>query len=142
MKKIIVWSLVSLFALTFVSCKSTLPERFDSFVASVEQGAENYSKEEWARADTTFAHLRKEYDKKKESLDTEQKHQIEAAIGKYNGLRAKGGLKGIFDGLMDGVNTLIDGVKGAAKNVDGFVQGLTGSGSESAAEPAPAEPAK
>ena len=119
-----------LITMAAVSCKSTLPSRFESFVANVEKNQAEFTDDDWTKADEQFAKLKEEYEQKKESLNSEQKQAIDAAIGKYQGLRVKNGIKDLFDDIVGGVSDI---ASQAVEAVGGFLKGLAG-GSDAAAE--------
>ena len=88
MKKVVFWMMAALLVATAaVSCKSTLPGRFESFVDQVEKKSANYSDDEWTKADAKFDQLKEEYDQKKSSLKPDEKDRIEASISQYKGLK-------------------------------------------------------
>ena len=106
--------------LSFTSCKETLPQRFDSFVNKVEKNAASYSAADWEAANAKFEKLVDEYQQNKDSYNTEQKKQINAAVGKYLGLVAKSGIST----AIDAVNGFIDQIPSLFEGIGGFLKGL------------------
>lgn len=102
-------------AVLFVSCKETLPKRFDSFVNKVEKNCDSYSQEDWNKANTEFEKLVQEYQDNKASYNQDEQNQIRADIAKYTGLVTK-----------CGINDVINSMNGFLKEVPSFLEGLGG----------------
>ena len=84
MKRVVFWMMAALLIATAaVSCKMTLPGRFESFVEKVEKNQADFTEDDWIKADEQYAQLEEEYEQIKESLNAKQKRIIDGAIGKY-----------------------------------------------------------
>lgn len=84
------YSLALLAALVFLSsCRSTLPGRFESFVATVEETCSNssYSEEYWMRTDDKFRKLYDEFQENRSSFSSDLKREINSRIARYEYLR-------------------------------------------------------
>ena len=72
-------------AIVLVSCKETLPRRFDSFVSTVEEESNLllYTEEYWMDKDSRFKRLYDEYQEKRSSFSSDEKRDLNAAIARY-----------------------------------------------------------
>lgn len=113
MKKITLFLMMAALVLLAVSCKETLPKRFDSFVNKVEKNCASYSEEDWNKANDQFSKLVDEFNENKNSYSQEEQNQINDDIAKYLGLVAK-----------SGINTAIDAVNGLINQIPSFLEGL------------------
>ena len=113
MKKITLFLMMVALVLLAVSCKETLPKRFDSFVNKVEKNCASYSEEDWNKANDQFGKLVQEFEDNQASYNQEEQKQIRADIAKYVGLVAGSGL-----------NAAIDAVNGFINQIPSFFDGL------------------
>ena len=113
MKKVTLFLTMAALFLLAVSCKETLPKRFDSFVNKVEKNCDSYSADDWDKANAEFEKLTQEYNDNKSAYSQEEQNQINVAMAKYIGLVAKSGL-----------NTAIDAVNGLINQIPSFLEGL------------------
>ena len=120
MKRILFMMLAVVAVLSLTSCKETLPNRFDSFVDKVEKNAGSYTEADWNAANDKFEKLVDEYQENKDSYTSEEKKQINAAIGKYLGLVAKSGI----NTAIDAVNGFLDQIPSLFEGIGGFLKGL------------------
>ena len=113
MKKVTLFLMMAALVLLAVSCKETLPKRFDSFVNKVEKNCASYSENDWDKANSEFEKLVEEFNENKNSYSQEEQNQINADMAKYIGLVAK-----------SGINTAIDAVNGFINQIPSFLEGL------------------
>lgn len=121
MKKLFDLSFMALICLlVFTSCdqKQYALDRFVDFVEKTEKKAPEYTKEDWKEADMEYEKLIAELDKYEYSSNEAQR--ISELKGKYAGIKTK-----------NTINTIIDGIDKAAKElkgtIEGFKDGLSGS---------------
>ena len=101
--------LVLLFLIILHSCsiesKKTYISKFDEFVSETSSNCKDFSEKDWAKVDTTFAHLENEDLKKwQNELTPDESKHINELKGKYYALKVKAG----FKDLKNGLNDLID----------------------------------
>jgi outer membrane protein assembly factor BamD (BamD/ComL family) len=113
MKKFSFILMMAALVLMAVSCKETLPKRFDSFVNKVEKDCASYSEEDWNKANTKFEKLVNEFNENKSSYSQEEVNQINADIAKYVGLVTS-----------SGINNVINAVNGFINQIPSFLEGL------------------
>jgi len=121
MKRII--ALLVAFAAAMVvmsSCKETLPKRFEIFVNQVEKKADNLSEDDWKKVNEHFDKLLQEYKENRDSYTSEEKKQMNEAIGRYAGIVAKSGFKSAIEAL----NGMIDQIPSLLDSIGGFFKGL------------------
>ena len=127
MKRIIALLLLTaVTVMAVVSCKETLPARFDRFVNYVEKHCDKFSQDDWTKANNQFSKLVDEYTNNRTSYNADEKKQINAAITKYAGLVAKSGVKT----AVDAVNGLIDQIPSLLEGLGNFLKELGLSDSE------------
>lgn len=90
-----------LLCLFVCSCTSSLPNRFDSFVSSVEKHYESYSEDDWDRVSDKFEELFEEYRENRSSFNSEQKKDINDALVRYGKVVAKSGFESVVDAYND-----------------------------------------
>lgn len=113
MKRITLFLMMAAVALLAVSCKETLPKRFDSFVNKVEKNCASYSEDDWNKANTKFEELVNEFNENRSSYSQEELNRINADIAKYVGLVTS-----------SGINNAINAVNGFIKQIPSFMEGL------------------
>ncbi len=90
MKRII----IILCALAMVSCATApLSNRIDELAADVEQNYQDYTDEDWELSQDEYELLLQEYEENYQNYTKEEKDAINRAIGRYNGLLIKEGIK-------------------------------------------------
>lgn len=114
MKKILV--LLSVLAL-FVACDgiSSIPKQFTQLADKVEKKGESFSAEQWEQISDQLDALTEKYNENIDKFNSEQKKEVNTAIGKIQAGILKAGL----GEAADAVNELVEGAKG-------FLEGLTG----------------
>ena len=114
MKRITVFFLMAIVAvIAMTSCEETLPARFDKFVANVEKRCDQFSEDDWSKANAQFEKLVNEYTENRSSYNADEQKQIRSAIAKYVGLAAKSGVKTVLDsvnGLIEQIPSLLEGI--------------------------------
>ena len=114
MKKILV--LLAAIAL-MVACDgiSSLPKQFTQLADKVEKKGETFSAEQWEQISDQLDALTEKYNENIDKFNSEQKKEVNTAIGKIQAGILKAGL----GEAADAVNELVEGAKG-------FLEGLTG----------------
>lgn len=103
-----------LLCLFVCSCTSSLPNRFDSFVSSVEKHYESYSEDDWDRVSDKFEELFEEYRENRSSFNSEQKKDINDALVRYGKVVAKSECKDIkdtYEEIASQIPSLIEDMK-------------------------------
>lgn len=72
------------FIALFSSCKDNLPQRFDSFVSSVENNYSDYTEEYWISADEKYYRLVNEFEERRSSYTSDVKREINSIIARYD----------------------------------------------------------
>lgn len=95
--------LVALLAVILTaSCTASLPARFTRLADKVESKGANFTEAQWEKANARFRELVQEYKDNYDSLDSDQKKEINAAIMKYCVAVAKSGVGNAID-VMHGI---------------------------------------
>ena len=117
--------ILSVMTILFVAlCYSCDPvksyiEEFDAFVTETEASSENYSEEDWEKADEKFASfVDEEYKKVAKKLTREDRKTVNQIKAKYLALRTKAVAKGLIDNMDQKLEEIIDGY-------DTFIEELT-----------------
>lgn len=88
------FKLFLLFVVTLVtSCKPSLPTRINKYVLGVESSCTDWTAEDWELSQEEYAKLLEEYEMNYDSYTKEEKDAINKAIGRYNGLLIRQGMK-------------------------------------------------
>jgi outer membrane protein assembly factor BamD (BamD/ComL family) len=120
MKRILFILLAAVAVFSLTSCNEALPKRFDKFVDQVEKNADKFSEADWNKANEKFEKLVDEYKEKIDTYTSEEKKQVNAAIGKYIGLVTKSGI----NTAIDAVNNFLDQIPSLFEGIGGFLKGL------------------
>ena len=108
--KIVLLSAVLLLA----GCASTSPRTFERVVANAEQNGQQYSREDWERADESFEHFCQRYDYAQlQKMSEEEQREVGRLMARYTKARAKSAMKDL-DGF----------IKTGATLLEGFLEGL------------------
>ena len=115
MKKLILFILgLVVTGLLMVSCKASLPSRFESFVKSIETNYLAFSEDDWGKANEQFKELFSEYMNNRSLYNIEEKKSINSAITRYTKIVAKSGLDEVISTMEEishQIPSLIDEVK-------------------------------
>lgn len=113
--------MLALVAVAMVACTEPATRCVDSitsFIAQVEAQGMSYGDAEWAAADQEFERLCAEAEANYESMTPEQQRAVTKAMGEYNGIKLRLGLKSI----QQEATKILDK---APSLVEGFFDGLT-----------------
>lgn len=113
-----------------VSCRSTLPARFEQFVNRVEKNASSYSQEEWQKASTHFSKLMEQYEKAHDKLSQEERSRIEKAIGRYRAIAVKSGIKDVIRSLDNAISEFSSRFNDYLDGAESFLKELLDTGSQ------------
>lgn len=106
--------LIATSVLLMSSCVSSLPDRFDSFINSIEKESVSYSEKDWAKANEKFEKLFNEYKENRSSFSYEEKKRINTSIARYAKIVAKSNINVIIDSareVYEQLPILMDGLK-------------------------------
>ena len=98
---------------------SSLPKQFTALADKVEKKGESFSAEQWEQVSDKLEELTELYTENIDKFNSEQKQEINSAIGKIQAGILKAGIKE----AAGAVNELVEGAKG-------FLEGLTGDSEE------------
>ena len=106
-------------ALLMTACAFSLPGKFTELADKVADKGADYTPAQWEKANAQFEDLVQQYIDKYDKLSTDDKKEINAAIGKYTATALK---CGVTDGLKQinallkqvpsALNTALEGAKG------------------------------
>lgn len=119
------FTFVFIFLLFTVSCSNLPPiskkayiRNFTSFVNNIDDNYENYTQEDWEKADLRYARFTGQYFEKFESkLTKEDTRKINLLKGKYLGLKIKGKSKKVIEDV-------ISTIKNTANEAEGLIETL------------------
>ena len=115
MKKLnVIIVLLVMFLLT--SCEIPTSTKFDNHLKKVENNCENWTEEEWEMSKEKYRQLLKEYEENYENMTPEERAEVNKAIGRYNGILMKKGIKKVdetFDDFIDRFPSLFEGFMSA-----------------------------
>lgn len=107
-----------------VSCKNATEKyvnSFESFVQRTERNAQNYTDEQWKRADTQFeAFTGERYEKIEHKLTSEQKKKVAELTARYYKLRVKSTGSELIESIKNGLNYIEGFTKGILGNDNGI----------------------
>ncbi len=102
--------------LFLVSCSSApLSARIDAFVAEVEMNHETFTSEDWEAVQYEYELLLQEYEVNYSTYSSEEKDAINKAIGKFNGLLVRRGIRNAESAIQElgeRLPSLIEGFMG------------------------------
>ncbi len=96
--------LLVMFFLT--SCEIPTCVKFDNYVDKVEENCENWTEEDWEISKEKYHDLLEEYEANYENMTPEERDAINKAIGRYNGILVKKGLKKVDESINDFIDRL------------------------------------
>ena len=96
-----------LFLMLFLtSCEIPTSLKFDYHLKKVENNSDNWTEEEWDMSKERYRELLKEYEANYDNMTQEEKDAINKAIGRYNGILVKKGIKKVDETVSDFVDRL------------------------------------
>ena len=106
--------------LMMTACTGTLPGRFTRLADKVEAKGKEMSKEQWDKCNEKFEALIEEYSDNYDSLDKNQKKEINKAIARYS----KAALMSGISTAADTVNTILEEAPGVLNDILDGVGGI------------------
>lgn len=85
--------LFSLPLLWCVSCSTSIENKLDKHIDKVEQECDNYTSEDWEKANKEFEKLLTQFEENYDTMAPEEREAALKAVGRYYGLAAKQGLQ-------------------------------------------------
>lgn len=114
MKKIARLLLIAIVAmLSFSSCASMLPARFDSLATNVEKHGDNYTLRQWERKNDKFKGLCQEYKENFPKYTRTQRSRIHNSMATYVKSAAKTGAITVADAVSEISNQITEMVEDA-----------------------------
>ena len=105
MKKLNV--IIALFVMLFLtSCEIPTSAKFDYHLKKVEKNSENWTEEEWEMSKEKYRQLLKEYEENYDNMTQEERDAVNKAIGRYNGILMKKGIKKVDESINDFIDRL------------------------------------
>ena len=96
-----------LFVMLFLtSCEIPTSVKFDNYVDRVEENCDSWTEEEWEMSKEKYSQLLEEYEANYENLTPEERDAINKAIGRYNGILMKQGIKKVDKSINDFIDRL------------------------------------
>ena len=96
-----------LFVMLFLtSCEIPTSVKFDNHLKKVEANSENWTEEEWEMSKEKYRQLLKEYEENYDNMTPEERSKINKAIGRYNGILMKKGIKKVDESINDFIDRL------------------------------------
>ena len=127
MKKLIVYALLLVFTLSCAN-ERNLPKRIDRFVSDTVESADYMSISDWELSTEEYETLLDEFFENYDIYTPEQRQQVYAAIGRYNGALVKHGMTDLANELSDfskEFQSLLDEVPDALNSlIEGFQAGF------------------
>lgn len=96
--------LLVMFLLT--SCEIPTSVKFDYHLKKVENNSENWTEEEWEMSKEKYRQLLKEYEENYDNMTQEERDEVNKAIGRYNGILMKKGIKKVDESINDFIDRL------------------------------------
>jgi hypothetical protein len=121
MKKIV---LLAIAALLVAACAFSLPGKFTQLADKAAAKGADWSPEKWEKANAQFEKLVQQYVDKYEKLSTEDKKEINAAIGKYTATALKCGVSGGLTQINDLLKQVPSAIDTAVEGAKGFLEEL------------------
>ncbi len=102
------------------SCAPTsLSTRIDDYVSEVEGNYQKWTEKDWELSQQEYEQLLLEYEANYNSLSQEEKDKINRAIGRYNGLLLKEGIKEAESAIKEFGNQLPSLIEGFMSAFEG-----------------------
>ena len=96
-----------LFVMLFLtSCEIPTSVKFDNYVDRVEENCDGWTEEEWEMSKEKYSQLLEEYEANYENMTQEERDAINKAIGRYNGILMKQGIKKVDKSINDFIERL------------------------------------
>lgn len=110
---------VLLVSMLLAGCASTSPRTFERVVADAEQNGQQYSQEDWERADENFEHFCQRYDYAQlQKMSEEEQREVGRLMARYTKARAKSALKDVDGALRTGAALLKGFLEGLGMEVE------------------------
>ena len=113
MKKVLFFALVLTIATACSQTKDSYLEGFKLFVESVQKNAQDYTKDDWEKADEQFTKLKDSYNNFSKQMTSDEKGEVIKLESTYAALK----LKKIGDDLKESTKDAFEKVKDTAKDV-------------------------
>ncbi len=97
---------IGLLIVLLASCTSPLSNRMNDYVDKVEDDCQSWTEQDWELSQAEYAKLLEEYEQNYESYSPEERDAINKAIGRYNGILVKKGLKKVDESINDFIDRL------------------------------------
>lgn len=103
MKRFLLAALSVLSAVTLlVACgSSTIGDRMDRYVDKIERECDNYSEADWKKVSEKIDDFAEEFDGCRKELAPEQREKFVKAMGRFDRIAIRSGLKNLFDAFED-----------------------------------------
>lgn len=111
-------------AALMTACALSLPGQFTELADKVAAKGANYTPEQWEKSNAQFEKLVQRYEEKYETLSTDDKKEINAAIGKYLATALKCGVSDGLKQINNILNSIPSAVNSAAEGTKSFLEEL------------------
>ena len=98
--------IVLLVMLFLTSCEIPTSVKFDYHLKKVENNSDDWTEEEWEMSKEQYRKLLKEYEENYDNMTQEERDKINKAIGRYNGILMKNGIKKVDESIDDFIDRL------------------------------------
>ena len=98
--------IVLLVMLFLTSCEIPTSMKFEHHLNKVENNSENWTEEEWEMSKEKYRQLLKEYEENYDNMTQEERDEVNKAIGRYNGILMKKGIKKVDESINDFIDRL------------------------------------
>ncbi len=97
--------------------KETYVAALERFVTSVEQDYQSFDETDWQYADERMIAFNEDYDKYADKFTSEERIKVSKLMSKYNTIRAKARVSGVFQDISDIIDIGIGTVEGVLEGI-------------------------
>ena len=98
--------MILLAILLLASCEVPTVTKFDNYVDRVENNCDEWTEEEWEISKEKYRQLLNEYEANYDNMTPEERGTVNKAIGRYNGILLKKGIKNLDESVSDFMDRL------------------------------------
>lgn len=98
--------MILLVILLLASCEMPTVTKFDNYVDRVENNCDEWTEEEWEISKEKYRQLLNEYEANYDNMTPEERGTVNKAIGRYNGILLKKGIKNLDESVSDFMDRL------------------------------------
>lgn len=98
--------MVLMMVFLLISCEVPTSFKFEHHLRKAENNSENWTEEDWEMSKEKYRQLLKEYEENYDNMSPEERNKVNKAIGRYNGILMKNGIKKVDESINEFIDRL------------------------------------